>query len=270
MCAGEIDIPYNRIYQTHQVSESSIEAKHCGTVGLFIEESDNKYVGITCAHVAGSTAEQLDVLGPCLEDFCTYLAALREQKSECEKEIAESKNLITKYERTKLLDFVKSELQIIEPLAGTDEERAKNIRLGKVRTSEYEVVNFRGRQCIADWAIFDIDANRYPLGGPVTVRSPWRGVLSTIPWKKAESIGPLALDLKVRKTGAETGLTHGIVGGIYAEMATRRDEARRGELNARRVKLVPNSPRLVDWTPHLASPRGSPGGWRGEASCLVS
>ena len=39
-------------------------------------------------------------------------------------------------------------------------------------------------------------------------------------------------------------------------MATRRDEARRGELNVRRVKLVPNSPRLVDWTPHLASPRG--------------
>ena len=144
MCAGEIDIPYNRIYQTHQVSGSSIEAKQCGTVGLFIEESDNKYVGITCAHMAGSTAEQLDVLGPCLEDFCTYVAALREQKSECEKEIAESKNLITKYERTKLLDFVKSELQIIEPLAGMDEERAKNIRLGKVRTSEYEVVNFRG------------------------------------------------------------------------------------------------------------------------------
>ena len=215
MCAGEIDIPYNRIYQTHPVSGSSIEAKQCGTVGLFIEESDNKYVGVTCAHVAGSTAEQLDVLGPGLEDFSTYVAALREQKSECEKEIAESKNLITKYERTKLLDFVKSELQIVEPLAGTDEETANNIRLGKVRTSEYEVVNFRGRQCIADWAIVDIDASRHPLGGPVTVRSPRRGVLSTILWKKAESIGPLALDLKVRKTGAETGLTHGFVGGIY-------------------------------------------------------
>ena len=48
------------------------------------------------------------------------------------------------------------------------------------------------------------------------------------------------------------------------EMATRRDEARRGELNVRRVKLVPNSPRLVDWTPHLASPRGEA---RRVASC---
>ena len=123
--------------------------------------------------------------------------------------------MITKYARTKLLDFVKSELQIVESLAGTDEEMAKNIRLGKVRTSEYGVVNFRGRQCFADWAIFEIDASRCPLGGPVTIRLPRRGVLSTIPWKRAESIGPLALDLKVRKTGAETGLTHGFVGGIY-------------------------------------------------------
>jgi len=47
------------------------------------------------------------------------------------------------------------------------------------------------------------------------------------------------------------------------EMATRRDEARR-------VKLMPNLPRLVDWTPHLASPRGLPGEWQGETSCLVS
>ena len=215
ICAGEIAIPYNRIYQTHAVSGSSIEAKLCGTVGLFIEESDDKYVGITCAHVAGSTTEQLDVLGPNLEDFGIYVAAMREEKLECEKEIAESRNSNMKYERTKLLDFIKSELQIIELLAGTDEETVNNIRLGKVRTSECEIVNFRGRQCFADWAIFEVEASRFPLGGPVMVWAPRRGVLSTIPWKKAKSIGPLALDLKVRKMGAETGLTHGIVGGIY-------------------------------------------------------
>jgi hypothetical protein len=155
---------------------------------------------------------------PGLEDFSTYVVAIREKKSECEKEIAESRNLITKYERTKLLDFVKSELQIIEPLEGTDEETAKNIRLGKVRMSEYEVVNFPGRQCIADWAIFEINASRCPLGGLVTFRSQRRGVLSTTPWKKAELIGPLALGLKVRNIGAETGLTHGFVGGIYGEI----------------------------------------------------
>jgi hypothetical protein len=211
-------IPYNRIYQTHAVSGYSIEAKKCGTVGLFIEESDNKYLGITCAHIVGSTAEKLDVLGPSLENFSNYVANLREKKSECEEEIAKSMNLITKYECMRLLDFVKSELQIVEPLAGTDEETTKNIRLGKVRTSENEVVNFRGRQCIADWAIFEIDANRCPLGGPVTIRSSRHGVFSTIPRKKAESIGPLVLDLMVRKTGAETGLTHGFVGGVYGEI----------------------------------------------------
>ena len=81
ICAPTKSIsPYNRIYQTHAVSGSSIEAKQCGTVGLFIEESDNKYVGITCAHVAGSTAEKLDVLGPSLEDFSTYVTVIREKK----------------------------------------------------------------------------------------------------------------------------------------------------------------------------------------------
>ena len=34
----------------------------------------------------------------------------------------------------------------------------------------------------------------------------------------AESIGPLALDLEVRKMGAETGLTHGFVGGVYGSI----------------------------------------------------
>ena len=187
MCAGEIGVPYNRIYQTHAVSGPSIEAKLCGTVGLFIEECDNKYVGITCAHVAGSTIEHLDVLGSNLDDFSTYVATIRKKKSQCENEIAGSRNLITKYERTKLLDFIKSELQIIESLAGTDEETINNIRLGKVRTSEYEIVNFRGRQCFADWAIFEVEASGYPLGGPAMFWAPRRGVLSTIPWKEGRS-----------------------------------------------------------------------------------
>jgi hypothetical protein len=52
------------------------------------------------------TAEKLDVLGPSLEDFSTFVAAIREEKSECEKEIAESRNLLTK-----LLDYVKSKLR---------------------------------------------------------------------------------------------------------------------------------------------------------------
>jgi hypothetical protein len=43
-------------------------------------------------------------------------------------------------------------------------------------------------------------------------------VCSPIPWEKAESIGPLVLDLMVRKTGVETVLTHGFVGGIYGGM----------------------------------------------------
>src|SRR5437773_505240 len=81
--------------------------------------------------------------------------------------------------------------------------------------SECEVVNFQGQQCFSEWAIFEIDESRCPLGGPVTVRSPRHNVLSTILWKEVESIGPLALDLKVRETGVETGLTHEFVGGIY-------------------------------------------------------
>ena len=36
----------------------------------------------------------------------------------------------------------------------------------------------------------------------------------------------------------------------------------------RRVKLVPNSPRLVDWTPHLASPGQLTAGSPRLASCL--
>ena len=41
---------------------------------------------------------------------------------------------------------------------------------------------------------------------------------------------------------------------VESEMATRQDEARRGELDAKQVKSMPNSLRLVDLTPTSPCP----------------
>ena len=50
MCAGNIDFPANRTYYKRVISGTSIEAKENGTVGLFVEDEENNFVGITCAH----------------------------------------------------------------------------------------------------------------------------------------------------------------------------------------------------------------------------
>jgi len=102
----------------------------------------------------------------------------------------------------------------MEPLLGTtDDATRKNLRLGRVRTSA--VVDFREKQCVADWGVFDIRRARRPAGVHFMPCGPSEGLLSKSPWNKAASVGSIKLDMFVRKSGARTGLTHGIVGGIY-------------------------------------------------------
>ena len=53
------------------------------------------------------------------------------------------------FECTKALKFVEDELKAMEPLLGiTDDATRKNLQLGRVRTSENAIVEFRGRQCM--------------------------------------------------------------------------------------------------------------------------
>ena len=161
MCAGDIDLPVNNAYYKHVISGISIEAKENGTVGLFVEDGENNFVGITCAHVAGTTEEKRHISQPTVEDLKAYILVLRDASTSLQTEISESKNDVLIFERTRALKFVENELKTLEPLLGiTDDATRQNLRLGRVRTSENAVVDFRGRQCVADWSVFDIHRAR--------------------------------------------------------------------------------------------------------------
>jgi hypothetical protein len=216
ICAVDIDFPIYRAYHKRPISGTSIEAREYGTVGLFVEDGENKFVGITCAHVAGTTEEKCHISQPNVEDLKEYIMVLRQAFTSLQTEISESKNEVLIFERKKALKFVEDELKVVEPLLETtDHATRKNLRLGRVRASENEVVDFRGRQCIADWSIFDIYPARHPAGVHIMQYAPNKGLLSRSPWKKAASIGSIKLDMFVRKLGARTGLTHGFIGGVY-------------------------------------------------------
>ena len=73
MCAGDIPFSVNKTYFKHVISGTSIEAKQHGTVGLFVEDRENNFVGITCAHVAGTTEEKRHISQPTVENLKDYI-----------------------------------------------------------------------------------------------------------------------------------------------------------------------------------------------------
>ena len=67
----------------------------------------------------------------------------------------------------------------------------------------------------AHWSLIDLDCLREPLRK--TWRSPiLRGFLGTLRWLPVSKFGRLQPDLYVRKDGATTEITFGVIGGLCA------------------------------------------------------
>lgn len=78
MCAGDINFPTNMIYYKYVILGISTEAKEKGTVGLFIKDRENNFVGIICAYVSGTTEEKRYISQSTVEDLKAYILVLRD------------------------------------------------------------------------------------------------------------------------------------------------------------------------------------------------
>ena len=90
------------------------------------------------------------------------------------------------------------------------------LRVGRTIKSENAVVDYEGRTCYADWAVFVCDRERLPGGeAPLDLNTPDHGVLSTVDWHRMNGFAPIQGDMYVRKAGRTTGMTFGFIAGVY-------------------------------------------------------
>lgn len=87
--------------------------------------------------------------------------------------------------------------------------------MGVVTRGEYGNVEYEGRHCQLDYALFRIqskllDPGSYFMDGPLR-----DGLTATLNWpNNPTAIGKLCFDQSIKKRGQATGVTYGVVAGV--------------------------------------------------------
>src|SRR5208282_6646017 len=133
--------PGNRKYQLHRRSGASIKAQDNGTIGLFLETTDNKYFGLSCGHVLGEDAAHRRVQQPCSRDFLCHIRGLGRGISSAKRFLKSGKDQNTNCALTAKISSLQKTLDELLPLkSDIDQESHKNLSLGGVVKSEFEIV----------------------------------------------------------------------------------------------------------------------------------
>ena len=223
LCHGEytylVDIifPMEQKYQKNPTSGVSICAKEIGTVGIYMTKKHEKFYGVSCAHILGSTASQRLVQQPSPGDFVRHVKVVEHGINNLERLITSTTHEITRYTFNEEIKELKEEHTVLQSLNNpVESELKKNLLFGRVQNSEFAMIQYKGRKCLADWGVFEVDAQRPPSLTPASTSGPMEGVLADTSWNRAEGFGPLKFDDVVRKTGRTTGTTYGFIGGTYS------------------------------------------------------
>ena len=217
LLSDRIDFSANQKYQQHPMAGASIAAKDNGTVGLFMKVGD-QFFGFSCAHILGETESKRRVQQPSSKDFLRLIQRIesRIRRSKAEKE--SSNSTVTKFARTREIESLQKKLDKLMLMHDpTDEVLRRKLKMGRTVKTEFDIIEYEGRQCMADWGVFAVDGARKPSVESPDLHEPNEGYLSEVEWKSALEFGSLEFDALVRKNGRTTGQTYGFVGGLYAD-----------------------------------------------------
>ena len=209
--------PDTQKYQQKLRSGCSIGAYQNGTAGFFMKQDNDSYIGVSCEHVLGKTTSKRRVHQPWIQDFTKYVKRMDKDLRAAEIEMKATKNIITQHARKLESDALTNLQNLVLPLkADTEDELRRNLSIGRTIKSEFDIVEYRGRQCISDWGWFyygrrEMEHQRLRPTGPDDDK------LGGVDWEGVKAFGPLKLDAMVRKTGRSTGMTFGFVGGICGD-----------------------------------------------------
>ena len=93
------------------------------------------------------------------------------------------------------------------------------MKVARVVKSGYKRMLYNARPCLLDYALCQLETRKPKRGDQFYDPLPQDGYLSSIDWAPdATEIGTLMYDKYVMKRGRSTGVTYGIVAGVYSVM----------------------------------------------------
>ena len=119
-------------------------------------------------------------------------------------------------------------LNLDEIKQDTSEEYQTENEVASVVQASHNVIDYGGRRYLLDYALLRLDS-RFPHSTDRIMDSwPSKGYLAEFAWENdATSVGPLRYDIRVKKRGCATGVTFGIIAGVYGVYKSQPQQARR-------------------------------------------
>jgi hypothetical protein len=191
------------------------------TLGAIVRKPDSSYFGITSGHLFDEGPVGAVLTQSTLAQCTKGRLARQNRIKDYDFEITMATSSLARDTLTIAQGTLQQEVQALEEFIGkTNADTVANLKAGVLVKRELSTAKIRGVRRIIDYSLFDIDKLRSPRGDVWTFAVPTGGVLGHErgPWARLMGWGELEWDLQVRKNGAVTGFTYGVVAGVTTSM----------------------------------------------------
>jgi hypothetical protein len=198
----------------------SEENKGLTTLGCMVCKKDGSgYIAVTSGHLVDKGKVGSIITQPSMEHFVAELGDLRERVSEYAADIERAKSSAVRDRLSIAQGKVEQQIKSVEQFIGrSDDETWLKLKAGTLTKRELTTEKFGGVRRIVDYLMFNVDEKRVPGGDLWEFAKPAEGLLRKGAWATLRDWGSLEFDDAVRKNGAATGYSFGVVAGVTTSL----------------------------------------------------
>ena len=210
-----------RTYHSHWKCGISIGWKNAtGTSGPILKNREDEYSAVTCAHLFKDQKKDcvgLKVTQPSFEDYRDLYKASVNYRKTCDDERRKALDERSRIEWESRFNDADDFVRRLDAVRhDTPEHYQTDAESATVIKSSYQVVDVFGRRCLQDYALLRLHSRLPDSLDRISDPLPPKGYLSELEWAKEPiTVGPLRYDIQVKKRGAATGVTYGIIAGVH-------------------------------------------------------
>jgi hypothetical protein len=172
----------------------------------------------------------LQVAQPAYSDFVELLKSSRRHLQACQSRLQRAGEHLT-VRRQADLENAEAIIRDLEAKENDIERYQTSMDIGVVVKSGFRTVEWNGRKCLLDYALYKIQKRQPDAGSTFDDVPPPEGHPSTLDWENNPiSLQDLSWDMYVKKRGRSTGVTYGVIAGVYAVMRAGGDDSIRREM----------------------------------------
>lgn len=235
LAADKVPFAYDLTRAYHENWKCGISIgwnRKTATSGAILKNGSGEYCSITCAHLFKPQENNcigLKVTQPSFEDFKAFYKASVRHRKDCEQEWKLAIDQVSREDWELKLREAETIVRNRDAIKhDTPEQYQAENEIACVVQSSYKVVDFEGRRCLLDYALLRLHSRLPSSSDRIQDLPPPRGYLAKLDWENdPTTVGRLRYDIRVKKRGCATGVTYGIIAGVYGVYKSRAEPARR-------------------------------------------